>query len=167
MFPGDAVRRFEDPAQFSYKMMPGVENIPTWARNWLAMFRGLHPDPLSFVSGNGIYRVTVWEPQKRVVMFKSTLPSLVRISTFYYPGWEAELDGKITRIGIEDGSGAMLIDIPPGNHVLKLAFGETILRVFSRYVSYGSFIILLVVALFSRRKELRQEEKYKIICPCR
>ena len=149
IFPGEAVKRFEDPARFSYKMMPGVENIPIWARNWLEMFSGPPPEPALFVSGKGSYSVKVWEPQKRVVQFNSNLPSLVRISTFYYPGWEAKLDGKKTGIVIEEKSGAMLINVPQGEHVLKLIFGDTPLRVFSRYVSCGSFVILSLFALFS------------------
>ena len=142
IFPGEAVKRFEDPARFSYKMTPGVENIPIWARNWLEILRGSPPFPVSFVTGKGSYRVEVWEAQKRVVIFRSTLPSLVRISTFYYPGWEADLDGEKAGIAIKERTGAMLINIPEGEHVLKLIFGDTPLRVFSRYVSYFFCAIL-------------------------
>ena len=33
MIPGEAIKRIENSAQVSYKMTPGVENIPSWAHN--------------------------------------------------------------------------------------------------------------------------------------
>ncbi len=149
MLSGKAARQFEIPPQSAYKLPLGFENIPAGAENWFEIWDGSPPVPVSYVVGKGIYSVELWEPQKRVVIFRSTLPSQVRVSTFYYPGWEAELDGKKTGITIERKSGAMLIDVPPGNHVLKLIFGETPLRTFSRYVSYSSCAILVLIAVLS------------------
>jgi hypothetical protein len=157
MLSGETVKRFEYSAQSSYNMTPGVENIPSWARNWLELHYALPSAPILFSTGTGSYRVELWEPQKRVIKLKSSEPSRIRISTFYYPGWEAKLDEERTDITIENGSGAMIISIPPGEHTLKLIFGDTTLRAFSRYVSYGSFVILVIIAQVSLRKELGRE----------
>lgn len=154
MFPGETIKRFENSAQLCYKMTMGVENIPIWTHNWLKIFDDLPSEPVSFVAGKGTYSVKLWEPQKRVVVYRSSVPSQVRISTFYYPGWEAELDGKITGIAIENKTGAMLINIPQGEHALKLSFGDTSLRAFSRYLSYGFCAVLAILALFSFKRSI-------------
>jgi uncharacterized membrane protein len=159
MFPGETIKQFENSAQFGYKMTMGVENIPSWAHNWLDIFEGLPPEPVSFIAGKGTYNVKLWEPQKRVVMFRSSVPSRVRISTFYYPGWKAELDGEKSWIAVENKTGAMLVNVPQGDHILKLIFGDTPLRVFSRYVSYGFCAVMALFALFSFKHSLLRLKK--------
>lgn len=153
MLPGETIKQFENPAQLSYKMTPGMENIPSWAHNWLDISLSLPPEPVSFVAGKGSYSVKLWEPQKRVVMCTSQVPSQVRISTFYYPGWEIDLDGKNVLPDIEKISGAILVYIPEGRHILKLQFVNTPVRSYAQWVSVSFLFLMIVPFLFLYRKE--------------
>jgi uncharacterized membrane protein YfhO len=83
----------------------------------------------------------------------------VRIATFYYPGWEAMIDGKKSSIAIERGSGAMLIEVPQGVHTLNLTFGDTPLRVFSRYLSVCSFLLMAILTMLSAKKAVKDQKE--------
>ena len=152
MLPDEDIKRFEGPAQIKYKMTPGVENIPKWAHNWLDLREGLPPDPVSFAVGNVAYSVRLWEPQKRIVQYASSMPSRVRISTFYYPGWELSLDGMKVVTDIEEISGAIVADIPAGMHIIKLQFVDTPVRRFAQWLSvFFLFLLFVLSILFHRR----------------
>jgi hypothetical protein len=47
----------------------------------------------------------------------------------------------------EDGTKAILVDVPKGDHLLKLIFKDTPIRIIGKVLSVLSFIILSVVLL--------------------
>jgi hypothetical protein len=47
----------------------------------------------------------------------------------------------------EDGTKAILVDVPKGDHFLKLIFKDTPIRIIGKILSLLSFIILSVVLL--------------------
>ena len=130
------------------------EYTPIWATDVEKLITGDNTEKVSTLSGRADYHIVEWQPERRVIGVSALTPALVRISTFYYPGWKAELDGKKSDIAIENKTGAMLVNVPRGDHALKLIFGDTSLRVFSRYVSYGSCVVLAIFALFSIKKRI-------------
>ncbi len=71
----------------------------------------------------------------------------VRIRTFNFPGWTAYINGITALIKSENGTRAILVDVPKGNHFLKLNFKDTPIRILGKIVSFLSFIILSVVLL--------------------
>lgn len=152
-FPANAVAKFKNSGQFSYKMSPGVENIPVWAHKWLYLHNDLTPKPVSFAAGEGNCNVELWAPQERIFDCASSAPSRVRIATFYYPGWEASLDGKNLLPDLEKNSGAILLDIPEGEHVVRLRFVNTPLRSIAQWTSVISLFLLIILASALRNKE--------------
>lgn len=40
----------------------------------------------------------------------------LRFPTFFYPGWEARIDGRRCDIMIDKDSGAIIIEVPEGKH---------------------------------------------------
>jgi hypothetical protein len=89
--------------------------------------------------GEGDYKVVKWESAKRIVEIKANQATILRIRTFNFPGWTAYIDGVKTEIKTENDTGAMLIDIPPGKHILTLKFQDTPIRYYSKFVSLISF----------------------------
>jgi len=71
---------------------------------------------------------------------------------YYYPGWQAEIDGKKTKIEIEKPYGDMSVLVPAGEHRIIFSFKETPLRFFSNYLSFFSLFILLAIFFLKRRR---------------
>lgn len=130
------------------------EYTPIWATNVENTIREENIDKVSSLSGKADIRILRWRPETRAIGVNAPSPVRLRIATFFYPGWEAGIDGIKTGIAIEEKTGAMLVDLPGGEHTLEMTFVDTPLRVFSRYLSYGSCAILAIFSLFSLRKRI-------------
>lgn len=70
--------------------------------------------------------------------------------TSYYPGWKAWVGGNTIQIEIEKESGAMLLEIEEGEHLLELKFSDTSLSVFSKIISAMFSLILFSLATWKR-----------------
>jgi hypothetical protein len=125
------------------------EYTPVWAVDVEKTVKELSTEKVMALSGKAGLRILEWEPEKRSIVINASQPAMLRIATFYYPGWKATIDGKKSGIAIEEKSGAMLVSAPSGEHTLELTFRDTPLRAFSKYLSFGSCAILAVFALLS------------------
>ena len=101
----------------------------------------------------GKAEIKYWESAERVIAIKASSPIILRIRTFNFPGWKAYVDGVQTEIKTEEDVGAMLIDIPRGNHELVLRFEDTPVRYYSKLLSLVSLVSVVVLVLFSKREK--------------
>ncbi len=146
------LERITDAGRVSgYTNLP-KEYTPIWATNVEKTVVEEKVDRVSALSGNAYLRILKWDPEKRAVAISASEPVLLRIATFFYPGWIARLDEKPCGIAVEAKSGAMLVAVPQGEHTLELSFHATPLRQLSIYVSLGSCFLLALSALFSSKK---------------
>ncbi|MCL5959899.1 MAG: 6-pyruvoyl-tetrahydropterin synthase-related protein, partial [Chloroflexi bacterium] len=67
------------------------------------------------------------------------------LNTLYYPGWQAFLDGKKIDIGVDDPSGLIKLSVPGGEHVLRLEFVETRLRLVGDGISALALVAVLLL----------------------
>jgi hypothetical protein len=72
-------------------------------------------------------------------------PSTLVLHQFYFPGWQAEADGESLAVGPVGPLGLVGVTIPPGNHVLRVWFGETPIRVVASGVRGAALAVLLLV----------------------
>jgi len=100
-------------------------------------------EKLSVLSGIAVPRILEWQPEQRTIIINASTPAQLKVGLFYYPGWSASLDGSNIPIKIQNGSGATIIDIPDGNHILTLRFTDTLLRQNSKYLSLFFLIVVL------------------------
>lgn len=128
------------------------EYTPIWVSDVEKLVTGAKSVRVSILSGQAEHRVLRWHSESRIIGVKALTSTLLRISTSYYPGWEAEVDGRKAAIRVEERTGAMLVSIPKGDHTLELVFGDTSLRVFARCVSLASLGALVMLAVFLRKK---------------
>jgi hypothetical protein len=82
----------------------------------------------------------------------------LRLFHYDYPGWRAWLDDQPVSISPETDTGFMLINIPAGQHTLKVRFGETPGRVVAMLLS-GLTVIGLVIAGISWRSISKRAEE--------
>jgi uncharacterized membrane protein YfhO len=64
----------------------------------------------------------------RVESFDSPQPFQAVFHTFYFPGWQARVDGQPAAIAPVTERGLIGVTVPMGRHHLLLQFGETPVR---------------------------------------
>jgi uncharacterized membrane protein len=140
------------------------ELFPAKAINWVSWYlpKGISVNSLErdgglkekvvVIKGEGDYKVVKWESAKRIVEITANQASILRIRTLNFPGWTVYIDGAKTEIKTEDGTGAMLINIPPGRHMLILRFADTPIVYYSKIISLASFSCVIILVIFQKRK---------------
>jgi hypothetical protein len=85
--------------------------------------------------------------QKSMVSYAGTIqlnePGVVYLRQYYFPGWQAALDGKKTEIRTIKPWGIMAIDLPAGGHTFDFWWGRTPVRMAAEMVSLLSLVGLL------------------------
>lgn len=85
--------------------------------------------------------LTNWEA--RVTADKDTL---LTFNAYYFPGWVAYIDDRIASIKPGKPHGQIEIEIPEGEHIVKIVWKETLKRLISDFVSI--IFLSLTVMLF-------------------
>jgi hypothetical protein len=103
----------------------------------------------SFISGTGKMESITWEPMYRAVTLDVRDQSIVRVKTYFFPGWTARIDGRSVEI-TRDSLGAQLVSVPAGNHRLELIFVNTAMRNIGTILSMLALILLCGLVAFDR-----------------
>lgn len=74
----------------------------------------------------------------------------LRFHSFYFPGWTARIDGRPVSTRPSTPLGLLTVDLPPGEHVVELAFGPTPLRLGTLAISLSG-LALVALLTFGRR----------------
>jgi len=93
------------------------------------------------VGGEARLRLLLWAAEERAVGLPAGGPVTLRLRTFAFPGWQAEIDGKPTPLGTEPGSGALRVEAPAGARELRLSFRPTPLRRLAAGFSIGGVLL--------------------------
>ena len=76
----------------------------------------------------------------------SVEPWNLSLHAFWIPGWSATVDGRPVQTGPTDAIGLAGVALPAGEHVVRLAFGPTLLRRAAMWVSLLALLGWLVIA---------------------
>ena len=125
------------------------EYLPIWVKN----------DPKAHyekkvVIKNGKIENLKIKPSSVIFTSLSDEPTQVEINTFFFPGWNVEVDGMNAKINYNDNKGVINIFVSSGIHEIKASFGETPIRAFSDYISLSSFLVLLFVMVKANYKKI-------------
>lgn len=77
------------------------------------------------------------------LMLSGPVSFQARFNTFYFPGWQAEIDGQPIPITPTAPYGLISVEVPPGQHRLVVRFGSTPIRRLANWVSVGSILLLV------------------------
>ncbi|MBI3762043.1 MAG: hypothetical protein HY260_09315, partial [Chloroflexi bacterium] len=72
---------------------------------------------------------------------------------FYFPGWQAEIDGKPASIAAREPNGLIAVDVPAGHHTVGIHFGSTPLRQASDSISLLTLIGTVLWGVKHRKRE--------------
>jgi len=91
-----------------------------------------------------------WQYQKLTpiafnLILDSKEESTILVNQFWFPGWQAYLDGRKININHDNNLQIMTFVIPEGNHLLELRFTNTFLRSFSEIISLLALAIWLTL----------------------
>jgi hypothetical protein len=79
---------------------------------------------------------------------ESDAPLTVTYQAFYFPGWQARVDGQVAAIHVVSPTGTMELDVAAGRHTLEMTFGSTPLRNAAQLASLA--VAVAVVAMWMR-----------------
>ena len=124
------------------------EYMPIWVKN-IPQERA--KNKVEVLTGSGEINLLSSANGKIVFQTLSITPIQVRTNTIYFPGWQAEIDGKKTPILFDNPEGLMVISAPPGTHEVKLLWKETPVRKVSDLVSILTLVGLIIGFILKRK----------------
>ena len=84
----------------------------------------------------------------------SPAPGRLAVHQFVFPGWRAWVDGTPVPVGVAPAipeqqarPGFIVVDVPPGEHTVGLAFGPTPARLLGEGLSLLSVLVLVSLPL--------------------
>jgi hypothetical protein len=86
------------------------------------------------------------------IIVRSAQEATIQFYTYYFPGWRGYVDGQQVPIRPEAPYGLITLDVPAGEHHVKIRFGDTPVRVVGKVISLLSFGF----SLFLLRDDLKR-----------
>ena len=122
------------------------ESSPVWSVRFM---EHTPAGPAGVISGSALITQTFRNTTVHEYRVAAERPSRLVENTLYFPGWKIYIDGTETEIQFQDPEyrGLMTFRIPEGNHLVRVAFGDTRLRSVSNAVSLISVGMLAVSGL--------------------
>lgn len=76
--------------------------------------------------------------------------------SYYFPGWEVQIDGKGIGIHPDNPLGAIMFAVPQGEHEVRVYFGTTAIRqIGERITLFGLFFIIFLLIIFKVKGLIR------------
>lgn len=83
---------------------------------------------------------------------RMTMPGVVRIHLFYFPGWQVFVDDEQVPYRVSPPDGVLEVDVPAGEHRIEARMGTTPVRTAGAAVSWGVLIMALVLLVWPVRR---------------
>ena len=74
------------------------------------------------------------------VLVQALTPVTLEFYTYYFPGWRATMDGEPVEIWPTEPYGLIALRVPAGEHVVRLRFGDTPVRLAGKGISLVSLL---------------------------
>jgi uncharacterized membrane protein YfhO len=125
-----------------------VEYRPVWLKDYRKKLPSV--ERVRIIKGNGSVDIIDWKSNRRVLSADGETPLSLRFSTFYFPGWEARIDGNRSSIMVGKDTGSIFIEVPEGKHKIELSFRDTLIRYYGKVISIISLVLLFLVYLYEK-----------------
>ena len=118
---------------------------------WLQQHRKNLPPTEKVLIARGVGSVDIveWTAHRRILLAEGKTDLTLKVSTFYFPGWTAEIDGKSYNILIDKENGSMILEIPKGRHEIQLTFRDTQVRILGTIISISSLFLMLALTAYA------------------
>ena len=97
-------------------------------------------------------QVRRWRPAQIAALVSAPASFPLTLHRFYFPGWQGLVDGQAAPVYPSGELGLVTVDVPAGDHIVELRFGDTPLRRFANGLSLLSLGIWLALAIPTLRR---------------
>lgn len=111
----------------------------------------LHLDKAAIVAGEGVVLSQSHTSASATARVRADGQVRLRFYTYYFPGWQATVDGRPATIEPDPPNGLIGLSLPPGEHDVQLHFESTALRRAAMLVSLAAFVGVLILAILDRK----------------
>lgn len=129
------------------------EYLPIWAEdardNWFLPDENPAPSPPPQVIP--AIKIERQEALRQELAISSPQTFTLRWHSFYFPGWQALVDGKATPVSPSTRLELITAQIPAGNHKVTLRFGATPIRRIGTIISLLSLLSMLLLLGMKRQ----------------
>jgi hypothetical protein len=123
------------------------EYEPLWAER-----PAYRPETVLAVAGAAQGEMQRLTPAYWAGQVEAASESSIEISCFYFPGWQASIDGREIPTEPSPAGGLILVNVPEGRHNLELRFGRTPARMLAETISAISVLVLAGLWWWTKRK---------------
>lgn len=125
-----------------------VEQLPNTTALQQKLLAGENPDRLLVPAGVQVTRLAD-NPLAAAYQLTLTEPVTLTYQQFYFPGWQATLNGQSWPLTARQPYGLIELSLPAGQHTLDLTFGSTWPRQLGWLISTLSFLGLFTFSIYS------------------
>ncbi len=119
--------------------LPESESFVCWWTIWAQNSAFSIKDKV--LAENRAAEIKTWEAEKREFIVSEGQPTKVRVATFYYPHWRANVNGIPAEVE-KDENGVMLIPLPAKKSTVELVFQEPPIIKIASIISVASWLFL-------------------------
>ncbi len=94
------------------------------------------------------------ETQESIWQVQAAAPFTMELMTFYFAGWTAEIDGQPAPIIVSKPHGFMRIDVPAGDHSVRVFLAETPARQLGTILSLIALAATIILAWRIKEKRI-------------
>jgi hypothetical protein len=141
---------FQEGEIDQWRTHPGLFSPFEYRPVWLTDPGNILPpvEKVITIKGSDSFDIVDWKSNQRILSTNGKTSLMLKLSTFYYPGWIAKIDDKQSYIIIEKDTGSMLLELPEGSHKVELFFEDTSVRYYAKVISLISLVIVTFIYLF-------------------
>jgi hypothetical protein len=104
------------------------------------------------LSGAGEVHTTLSAGRSIEAAVNTPAGATAQFYVYYFPGWEARIDGQPVAIRPEGPQALLTLDVPAGDHRLLLRFIDTPMGQWGQIVSLASLVATAALAVLGRRR---------------
>ncbi|MGB3693918.1 MAG: 6-pyruvoyl-tetrahydropterin synthase-related protein [Spirulinaceae cyanobacterium] len=109
---------------YSEKLVDVPEYVPLLENGNHAPYPKIDQPKVSLVEGRGDFQISKWASYQRLIQVNAEEKSLLKVRTYYYPGWHLYVNDQPEDIEVLP-DGTMGINIEPGSSLIKLKYQQT------------------------------------------
>jgi hypothetical protein len=94
----------------------------------------------------GSARVIRWDALYREVEVDIDQPGVLRLKSYYFPGWSARINGQEANL-FSDTSGVQTLPLTPGRHRVEVFFENTPPRTVGAALTIAALLIILLLSI--------------------
>jgi hypothetical protein len=114
---------------------------------WMAGLPTYKPVAAQVLSGDAQIQSPARAPLFWTSKVTAKVPSTLEMTTSWFPGWEARVDGQAVNAGPGIPSGLITFQVPAGEHTVQVSYGRTTPEKIAAGVSAAALILILAMAL--------------------